>query len=44
LEVNLEQNIALIEESIEFQNEARVFWKFRNWSLGVQSDVGMTRG
>ena len=38
--VNLEQSI---EESIEFQIKLEYFWKFRNWSSEVPSDVGVTR-
>jgi len=44
LEVNLEMSIALIEESIEFRLKLEYFWKFRNWSSEVQSDVRVTKG
>jgi len=35
LEVNPEQSVALIEESIAFIIKLEYFWKFRNQSLGV---------
>ena len=44
LEINLELSLALIEESVEFLDKARVFQKFRNWCLEVQSDVRVARG
>jgi len=37
-EFNLELSIALIEESIEVRLQLEYFWKYRNWSLEVQSD------
>ena len=44
MEVNPELSIALIEESVEFRLKLEYFWKFRNWSSEVQSDVRVTRG
>jgi len=35
LEVNLEQSIALIEESIEFQIKARVFLEVQKLEFGT---------
>ena len=44
LEVNPEQSIALIEVSVGSRLKLECSQKFRNWSLEVQDDVGMTRG
>jgi len=41
---NPELSIALIEESIAVRLMLEYFQKFQNWSLEVQSDVGVTRG
>jgi len=43
-EVNPEPSIASIEESIEIITKLEYFWKFRNQSSQVQSDVRETRG
>ena len=43
-EVNTEQSIAIIEESLGFRLKPEYFQKYGNQSLEVQSDVGVTRG